>query len=86
MRKYAEVHKGRMLLAFNADKQPEFASNREAVDITDEIPEPKPGWLWDGNTWTESTAPPPVVKPPSLLEQIDAKLDKIIAFLTPGPP
>ncbi len=83
---YVEVFKGRMVapIAPRGDKKvPQFAGERLAVDITKESPKPQPGWLWDGNTWTESTFPPPAPRQPSQLDRIEAKLDQL---LTPGPP
>ncbi len=54
-KKYVEVFKRRMVAPIDPRKDgkvPQFAGGRIAVDITDEKPEPQPGWLWDGSTWT----------------------------------
>ena len=81
-----EVYKGRMIAPISPredDKVPQFSRGVTAVDITDESPKPQPGWLWDGAIWTPSILPTPA-KLPSLLEQMDAKLDAILQRLTPG--
>jgi len=87
MPRYAEVFEGRMVAEIerNDDKVPEFAGNRSAVDITNETPRPQPGWLWDGNTWTQSTLPPPKPRSSSQLDRMDDKLDQILEKLTPRP-
>jgi len=87
MKAYAEVHNGRMVGRHerNDDRVPEFAGNRFAVHITNELPEPQPGWLWDGSSWTPSTFPPPPTREPSQLDRIETKVDQILANL-PGPP
>jgi len=86
MKAYAEVFNGRMVGRHDRDdgKAPEFAGARFAVDITNESPEPQPGWLWDGSSWTPAVVPP-VVSLPSQLDLMDAKLDQIINLLSPGP-
>ena len=87
VKRWAEVFDGRMVAKHERDddKIPEFAGARFAVDITDELPEPQPGWLWDGSTWTESTVPVSELRL-SQLDQMDAKLDQILRLLQPGPP
>jgi len=88
VRKYAEVHRGRMIAAHrrNDNKTPEFAGPRFAVNITNETPEPQPGWRWDGTNWTPDIMPDASTRAPSQLDRIEAKVDQILVDLPGGGP
>jgi len=87
MRKYAEVHRGRVIahIIRNDDLTPEFV-DRIAVEITGMNPEPQPGWRYDGSFTLDVV--PPIIPVVDRLEEMDKKLDRIINLLTPlgGPP
>jgi len=45
--KFAQIQGNKVHYIFEADEQPQFASNILIIDITNEDPQPQEGWLYD---------------------------------------
>lgn len=62
--RYAQIFNGTAHWIFDAPTMPEFASNIVLVDVTNVVPSPQEGWLYDGVSFIAPLPPPLRPLPP----------------------